>query len=54
MEKYTETLAESNIKKGLSAWTDYLKKFDDAEKHAPTLFWAAYCWGATSGSIATT
>src|SRR6185503_10412745 len=41
--------AEAHIKKGLTAWTDYLKKFDDAEKHAPTLFWAAYCWGRYIG-----
>ena len=41
--------AEAHIKKGLAAWTDYLKKFDDPEKHVPTLFWAAYCWGRYIG-----
>ncbi len=41
--------AQAHIKKGLAAWTGYLKKFDDAEKHAPTLFWAAYCWGRYIG-----
>jgi hypothetical protein len=41
--------AEGHIKKGLEAWTGYLKKFDDPEKHAPTLFWAAYCWGRYIG-----
>lgn len=41
--------AEGHIKQGLPAWTDYLKKFDDAEKHVPTLFWGAYCWGRYVG-----
>ncbi len=41
--------ADGHIKKGLSAWTEYLKKFDDAEKHVSTLFWAAYCWGRYIG-----
>jgi hypothetical protein len=41
--------AEGHIKKGLEAWTGYLKKFDDPEKHAATLFWAAYCWGRYIG-----
>src|SRR5262245_42329515 len=37
--------ADGHLKKGLEAWTEYLKKFDDAEEHVPTLFWAAYSWG---------
>jgi hypothetical protein len=41
--------ASGHIKRGLPAWTEYLKKFDDAEKHVPTLFWAAYCWGRYIG-----
>jgi len=41
--------AEGHIKKGLAAWTEYLKKFDDPEKHVPTMFWAAYCWGRYIG-----
>jgi len=41
--------APAQIKKGLAAWTEYLKKFDDAEKHVPTLFWAAYSWGRYIG-----
>ena len=41
--------ASGHIKKGLAAWTEYLKKFDDAEKHVPTLFWAAYSWGRYIG-----
>ena len=41
--------AAGHIKKGLPAWTEYLKKFDDAEKHVPTLFWAAYNWGRYIG-----
>jgi hypothetical protein len=41
--------AEGHVKKGLAAWTEYLKKFDDAEKHVPTLFWAAYNWGRYIG-----
>jgi len=41
--------AKGQIKKGLPAWTEYLKKFDDPEKHAATLFWAAYCWGRYIG-----
>jgi hypothetical protein len=41
--------ARGHIKQGLPAWTEYLKKFDDAEKHVPTLFWAAYCWGRYIG-----
>jgi hypothetical protein len=41
--------AAGHIKKGLPAWTEYLKKFDDAEKHVPTMFWAAYCWGRYIG-----
>ncbi|HEX6767634.1 MAG TPA: TRAP transporter TatT component family protein, partial [Polyangiaceae bacterium] len=28
---------------------DYLKKFDDAEDHVPTLFWAAYAWARYIG-----
>jgi hypothetical protein len=41
--------ADGHIKKGLAAWTEYLKKFDDAEEHVPTLFWAAYSWGRYIG-----
>lgn len=41
--------AQGHLKKGLGAWTDYLKKFDDAEKTVPTLFWGAYCWGRYIG-----
>lgn len=41
--------AEGHLKKGLAAWTEYLKKFDDAEKYVPTMFWAAYCWGRYIG-----
>jgi hypothetical protein len=41
--------AEGHIKKGLPDWTEYLKKFDDAKKHVPTLFWGAYCWGRYVG-----
>jgi hypothetical protein len=41
--------AEGHIKQGLPAWTEYLKKFDDAKKHVPTLFWGAYCWGRYVG-----
>ena len=41
--------AEGHIKKGLASWTEYLKKFDDPEKHVPTMFWAAYCWGRYIG-----
>lgn len=41
--------AEGHVKKGLAAWTGYLKKFDDAEEHVPTLFWAAYSWGRYIG-----
>jgi hypothetical protein len=41
--------AEGHIKKGLQAWTEYLKKFDDAETQAPALFWGAYCWGRYIG-----
>lgn len=41
--------ADGHIKQGLPAWTEYLKKFDDAEKHVPTLFWGAYCWGRYIG-----
>ena len=41
--------ADGHIKKGLDAWTAYLKKFDNAEKHLPTLFWGAYCWGRYIG-----
>jgi hypothetical protein len=36
--------AEEQIKKGLSAWTEYLQRFDDAGDHVPSLFWAAYAW----------
>ena len=41
--------AAGHIKQGLDSWTGYLKKFDDAEKHVPTLFWGAYCWGRYIG-----
>jgi TRAP transporter T-component len=41
--------AEGHVKKGLPAWTEYLKKFDDAPKQVPTLFWGAYCWGRYIG-----
>ena len=41
--------AEGHIKAGLPAWTAYLKEFDDAEDHVPTLFWAAYAWGRYIG-----
>ena len=41
--------AEGHIKKGLPAWTEYLKKFDDAETQVPTMFWGAYCWGRYIG-----
>ena len=41
--------ASGHIKQGLESWTGYLKKFDDAEKQVPTLFWAAYCWGRYIG-----
>jgi hypothetical protein len=41
--------AEGHIKKGLAAWTEYLKEFDDAEEHTPTLFWAAYAWARYIG-----
>jgi len=41
--------AQAQLKKGVPAWTDYLKKFDDAEKVVPTLFWGAYCWGRYIG-----
>lgn len=41
--------ADGHIKQGLDAWTAYLKKFDDAEKQVPTLFWGAYCWGRYIG-----
>jgi hypothetical protein len=40
---------EAHIKKGLPAWTEYLKRFDDAEEHVPTLFWAAYSWARYIG-----
>jgi tetratricopeptide (TPR) repeat protein len=41
--------ADGHIKKGLAAWTEYLKEFDDAEDHTPTLFWAAYSWARYIG-----
>ena len=41
--------ADGHIKKGLGAWTEYLKEFDDAEDHTPTLFWAAYSWARYIG-----
>jgi hypothetical protein len=41
--------AEAHIKKGLPAWTAYVKQFDDADEHVPTLFWAAYSWGRYIG-----
>ncbi|HTQ03388.1 MAG TPA: TRAP transporter TatT component family protein [Polyangiaceae bacterium] len=41
--------AQGHVKQGIAAWTDYLKKFDDAEKVVPTLFWGAYCWGRYIG-----
>ncbi|HEX6278296.1 MAG TPA: TRAP transporter TatT component family protein [Polyangiaceae bacterium] len=41
--------AEGAIKRGLPAWTEYLKEFDDAEEHVPTLFWAAYSWARYIG-----
>jgi hypothetical protein len=41
--------AEGHIKKGLPAWTEYVKQFDDAEDHVPTLFWAAYSWARYIG-----
>lgn len=41
--------AQAQVKKGLAAWTDYLKKFDDAGKYVPTMFWGAYCWGRYIG-----
>lgn len=41
--------ADAQLKQGLPAWTEYLKNFDDAETQAPTLFWAAYCWGRYIG-----
>jgi hypothetical protein len=41
--------ADGHIKKGLASWTEYLKEFDDAEDHTPTLFWAAYSWARYIG-----
>lgn len=37
------------ISRGPDAFTAYLKKFDDAEEHVPSLFWAAYSWAQYIG-----
>src|SRR5690349_1617027 len=41
--------AEGAVRRGIEAWTRYLRNFDDAEEQVPTLFWTCYAWAQWVG-----